>query len=45
MHGRQLKFTGGKDIKSESILVNHETSNNERDKDNNFHNVDDSLVY
>ena len=45
MDGHNLKFTGGKDIESESIVVKDETSENEVDKDNNVHNVYESLGY
>ena len=43
--GHNFKFTGGKDIESESRLVKDETSDNEGYKNNNFHNVYDSLGY
>ena len=45
MDGHNFKFTGGKDIESESIVVKDETSENEVDKDNNVHNVYESLGY
>ena len=41
--GHNIKFTGGKDIESKSIVVKDETSENEGDKNNKFHNVYDSL--
>ena len=44
MDGHNFKFIGGKDIESKSIVVKDETSENEGDNDNNFHNVYDSLV-
>ena len=43
MNGQILKFTGGKDIESESHVVRYETSETERDRDNNFHSVYGSI--
>ena len=43
MDGYNFKFTRGKYIESKSIVVKDETLYNEGDKDNNFHNVYDSL--
>ena len=41
--GHNFKFIWGKYIESKSIVVKDETLDNEGDKDNNFHNVYDSL--
>ena len=38
MDGHNLKLIGGKDIESESSIVEYETSYTERYKDNNIHN-------
>ena len=38
-----MKFTGGKDIETESIIVKYKTLEKEGDNDNNDHNVDSSL--
>ena len=40
---KHLKFTGGKDIESETSAVKDETSDNEGDMDNNFCNLYGSL--
>ena len=45
MDVHHLKFTLGKDIASESIIVKDETQETERGKDNIFQNIDVSLVY
>ena len=45
MDVHHLKFTLGKDIASESIIVKDETQETERGKDNIFQNIYVSLVY